>query len=83
MSYNAPGGDHVPELPTEYTVKIVKVKYNLTLIDMKTSKVISSKTFEHTHDAKTLDANGGVEALTEALREAFKDSMNWINGICQ
>ncbi len=61
----------------------VKVKYNLTLIDMKTSKVISSKTFEHTHDAKTLDANGGVEALTEALREAFKDSMNWINGICQ
>ena len=61
----------------------VKVKYNLTFIDTKTSKVIASKTFERTHDAATLDASGGVIALNEALREAFVESMNWINEICR
>ncbi len=60
----------------------VKVKYNLTFIDLKTSKVLASKTFQSTHDAASLDANGGVIALNEALREAFLQSMEWINGVC-
>ncbi len=61
----------------------VNVAYNLTLIDNKTSQILATKTFERAIEAKTLNASGGVEALNEALSEAFVESMNWINGICQ
>ncbi len=61
----------------------VKVSYTLTLINNENSQVLATKTFERTIDAKALNASGGVEALNEALSEAFVESMNWINGICQ
>lgn len=56
---------------------------SFTLIDSDTSIVINSKTFESKVDVKTLDANGGVVALNEALYDVLAQSKEFFRGVCQ
>lgn len=56
---------------------------SLTLIDSKTSSVIATKTFSSKVQAKTLDAEGGVEALNSALSDIVAQNIDWLNGVCK
>jgi cholesterol transport system auxiliary component len=53
------------------------IALTLSVIDFKSSKVISTKKFSSKIDAKTLDAQGGVEALNKALEDVLSQSAKW------
>lgn len=55
----------------------------LTLIDSETNKVIATKTFNSKVDTKTLNAEGGVHALSTALSDILKQSSKWFNEVCK
>lgn len=59
------------------------VAISLALIDSKTNSVIATKTFSSRVDAKTLDAQGGVEALNSALSKTVSQNIEWLNGVCK
>lgn len=59
------------------------VQINLSIIDFKTSEVISTKTFRSKVDSKTLDAEGGVNALNSALTNVLSESSNWFAKACK
>ncbi len=61
----------------------VHVVVSLTLIDAKTNSVIADKTFTSKIDAKTVDANGGVEALSSAFSEIVSNNIEWLGGVCK
>lgn len=61
----------------------VHVVISLTLVDVKTDSVVANKTFSSKFDAKTADANGGVEALSSALSEIVSQNIEWLNGVCK
>jgi cholesterol transport system auxiliary component len=65
------------ELKTSY----VNVSITFTLIDTKTNKVIASKNFESRVVSSSLDALGGVEALSKALSEVLQKSSIWLSKI--
>jgi len=60
----------------------VNVLITLTIVDTKTGFVVATKTFNSKIDAKTLDAEGGVEALSNALSKVILQNIEWLNGIC-
>lgn len=60
----------------------VKAVIHISLIDKKTNTLIDSKTFSSTIQSKTLDSDGGVKALNEALFNILQDTSIWITGIC-
>ena len=59
------------------------VSVNLTLIDIKSNRVFASHSFEAKVDAKSLNAQGGVEALNTALNKILNDTNTWISGACK
>lgn len=61
----------------------VHVGFSLTLIDAKTNSVIKSQYFSSKFDAKTLDAQGGVEATQNALFEIIFQNIDWLGGVCK
>jgi ABC-type uncharacterized transport system auxiliary subunit len=61
----------------------VHVGFSLTLIDAKTNSVIKSQYFSSKFDAKTLDAQGGVEATQNALSEIIFQNIDWLGGVCK
>ncbi len=65
------------------TKSYCSVVIELTLLDSKNSKVIATQNFKARVDAKTLDANGGVEALSKALEKVIAQSVKWIGGVCK
>lgn len=52
------------------------ISYNL--IEKKTSKLIGSKNFTKTMQTKTVDAEGGVEALNILLSKTLEDTVVWL-----
>ncbi|MBU1659640.1 membrane integrity-associated transporter subunit PqiC [bacterium] len=54
-----------------------------TLIDTSNNRVIASKTFNSKIQTKSLDAEGGVKALNEALLNIFSQSAPWFGGVCK
>lgn len=60
-----------------------KVKINLTLIDVKASKVLATKTFSSTVKVDSLNADGGVIALNRALGNILEESAKWLGGVCK
>lgn len=66
------------ELAKSYSL----VHVNLSIIDFKTSKVIATKSFRSKVDTKTLDADGGVMALNEALKNVLDMSSKWFIRNC-
>lgn len=54
----------------------------MSIIDFKTSKVIATKSFRSKVDTETLDAEGGVKALNEALKNVLNKSAKWFIRSC-
>jgi len=67
------------DMKTSYAYVVI----SLSLIDSKTNSVIATKTFNSKVDAKTLDAQGGVEALNSALSKIISQNTEWLNGVCK
>ena len=65
------------------TMSYVNVVIDLTLLDTKTGNVIETNTFSAKVDVKTLDAEGGVNALSSALGIVVEKSINWLGGVCK
>ena len=61
----------------------VKAVISFSIIDLKTSKVISSKTFSSKLNTNTLDASGGVGALSDALSDILNQNTQWLVGVCK
>ena len=61
----------------------VKIRISMTLINTKNSKVIATDTFVSRVDTKSLDAEGGVEALNIALSDVLSKSSYWLGDICK
>ena len=59
-----------------------KVGITISLIDANTNSVLSTKKFNSKVDAKTLDADGGVVALDEALFEVLTEMNAWFSKVC-
>lgn len=78
---------NIDEFMQFYTLDMKKsfvhVGFSLTLIDAKTNSVIASQYFSSKIDAKTLDAEGGVEATQNALSEIIFQNIDWLNGVCK
>jgi len=60
-----------------------KVAINLTLIDSKNNTIIATKTFVSKVDVKTLNADGGVEALSSAFSNILTQNLEWLNEVCK
>jgi len=60
-----------------------KVAINLTLIDSKNNIIIATKTFVSKVDVKTLNADGGVEALSSAFSNILTQNLEWLNEVCK
>jgi len=65
------------------TESYVKVKINLTFIDIKTSKVLSTKTIFSRVKVESVDALGGVKALNKALKSSLLTTDKWLGELCQ
>jgi len=61
----------------------VKVSINMSLIDVKTNKVVASKTFFTKLNTTSLDAYGGVDALQVGLRNILSQSLEFFNEVCR
>ena len=59
------------------------VTLDFTLVDAKSADTLASDTFSAKVDTVTLDAQGGVEALNEALEKVTKSSLKWLDGVCR
>lgn len=60
-----------------------KVAINLTLIDSKNNTIIATKTFVSKVDVKTLNADGGVKALSSAFSNILTQNLEWLNEVCK
>jgi len=65
------------------SASFAKISISLTLIDAKTNNVFATQTFKTNTDVITLDANGGVDGLNDALSEVLSQSNIWIAGVCK
>ncbi|MDY0120587.1 MAG: ABC-type transport auxiliary lipoprotein family protein [Sulfurimonas sp.] len=61
----------------------VKIVIHFTLIDTTNNQVIETKSFEAKVDAPSDDAQGGVLALNEGLKEIFAQNRVWLEEVCQ
>ncbi len=61
----------------------VQVRINLTLIDVKTSKVLATKTFESKIKVNSINADAGVQHLNIALENVLKSSGKWFSEVCK
>ena len=67
------------KLDTSYVV----VKLNINVIDIKDSSIVASKNFSSKVSTKTLDAEGGVQALNKALSDVIYQNVQWLSGVCK
>jgi len=70
---------YTEQLDTSY----VNVKININIIDTTDSSIVASQNFSSKVDTKSLDAQGGVEALNIALSDVLKQNIKWLNGVCK
>ena len=61
----------------------VSVRINLTLIDVKTSKVLATKTFESKIEVDSINADAGVKNLNIALEKVLNSSGKWLSEVCK
>ncbi|MBC8238748.1 MAG: membrane integrity-associated transporter subunit PqiC [Helicobacteraceae bacterium] len=59
------------------------ISLTLTLIDIKSNRVIATENFDAKVDVQELNAQGGVKGLKEALNKILKDTNAWIIGVCE
>ena len=73
--------DFMQYFDKDLTSSYVNIEMTLTLIDTKDNSVIASKTFYSKLKSRTLDAQGGVEALNIALENILLSSAKWFEEI--
>ena len=61
----------------------VNVAIKATLVERKTKQIIASKKFEKRVATKSLDAYGGVVALSQALSAILEDEVQWLGSECK
>jgi len=61
----------------------VNVVMAFTLVDTKTSKAIDTLSVSKKVEVKSLDAEGGVEALNAALTQVLLEKNRWLNEVCR
>ena len=59
------------------------ISLTLTLIDIKSNRVIATQSFDAKVNVQDLNAQGGVQGLKEALNIILKDINIWIVGVCK
>lgn len=59
------------------------VSITLSLIESSTSIVFATKTFSSKADVKSLNAEGGVDALNSALGDVMNQSDKWFEEVCK
>ena len=59
----------------------VEVAITFSVLDAKTNKLLETKSFYKKQKVKTLDANGGVEALSEVLASVLYESIDWFKKV--
>jgi cholesterol transport system auxiliary component len=75
--------DFVQYYNKEFNKSYVNAVVSLNIIDTKTSQVIASKKFSSKVDTKPLNAEGGVDALSEALQNILKEQRKWFDEVCR
>lgn len=60
----------------------INVKISVTLLS-KNGKIIASKMFSDKRDVTSLDAAGGVQALSKSMSEILDKSGLWFSEVCQ
>jgi len=60
----------------------VIVDITMTLVDVKSSKVVTTKRFYKRLNAKEADAKAGVEALNSAFKEVLYEVVEWLKSSC-
>jgi len=73
--------DFMQYFDKDLTSSYVNIEMTLTLIDTKDNSIIASKTFYSKLKSRTLDAEGGVEALNMALENILLSSAKWFEEI--
>jgi len=61
----------------------VSVRINFTLIDVKTSRVLATQTFESNIKVDSINAEAGVENLNIALEKVLNNSGKWLSEVCK
>ncbi|OHE05305.1 MAG: hypothetical protein A2513_09110 [Sulfurimonas sp. RIFOXYD12_FULL_33_39] len=61
----------------------VDIVITFTLVDSSTNAVMATKTFYSKVNAKTPDAQGGVDAINSALSEIISQNINWLEEVCK
>jgi len=75
--------DFMQYFDTNEKKSLVRVKMSMTLIDVKSNKVLASKIFKTELPAKEFNAASGVEALNLALGSILEKSSLWFEKVCQ
>ena len=75
--------DFMQYFTTDLKESKVTVKIHFSLLDAKNSKLLASNTIEQTLPSDTLDAIGGVKALSRALGEVLKENTTWLDTTCK
>jgi cholesterol transport system auxiliary component len=60
-----------------------RVRIHFVLMDAQNDKFIASKTQEVSIPTRTLDAFGGVQAMSNALHSVISQNVAWLYGVCQ
>jgi cholesterol transport system auxiliary component len=61
----------------------VKIVIHFTLIDVASNKVIDTKSLDVKADAPSDNAQGGVFALNEGLKQIFEHNRVWLEEVCK
>ncbi len=75
--------DFLQHYSTDLKKSYADVRISLNLINSKKSNIIASEVFTAKVDVKTMDANGGVEALDSALENILSKNIEWLTGVCK
>ncbi len=61
----------------------VDVTFSLSLVDTQKAKTLHSVVIKREVESKTLDAEGGVIALNEALESVLEETNRWLSESCK
>ncbi len=75
--------DFMQYFSKDETSSFSNVAITLTLIDIKTNSVISTKTFNSKVNVTSMNASGGVIALNSALKNVLLASGEWLGETCR
>ncbi len=75
--------DFMQYFNADKTESYANVVVSFSLIDFKSAKVLDTQTFSSKIKVKSLDAQGGTQALNEALTDIIAQSVIWLDGICK